>query len=238
MRSSQPPKIVLPSTGRRVPLICHALLATSETTKQLRQTNGKLRSPWKDQGCSPLRLPCPGRECGARAYRPANGAWAAFARLQAGPAASASEALNWSGTKATSLPVSVPAVQAAEAPGRVPARGDLGEIRPAGCHHHHRHSPGRLWAGYPFAQTTADSGAWTTGQQAPTLPHWVRALEEGAARASPYERPPTAPDTRPLPPRDQEGHHLLKAGGAWARSSSAPPTECARTPTDATTSNE
>ena len=116
--------------SQTVQMICHQFLANVDTARELRQTNRKIRYPYKDKRFYPVVLACPGGERGAGTDRVADGTWAPVPGVQAGPARA-----DW-GCKLVwkdgyELHVSVPVSPAATAPGQAQATVDLGEIHQA-----------------------------------------------------------------------------------------------------------
>ncbi|HEY7126397.1 MAG TPA: transposase [Ktedonobacterales bacterium] len=116
--------------SQSVQMICHAFLANIETTKELRKTNRKIRYPWKDKRYSPLLWPAQAVsvEQGRIVLPMGRGRRSLVFKLDL-PEQIGGCKLVWK--DGYELHVSVPAVQAAEAPGTVQATVDLGEIHQA-----------------------------------------------------------------------------------------------------------
>ncbi|HLW03215.1 MAG TPA: transposase [Ktedonobacterales bacterium] len=116
--------------SQTVQMICHAFLANIETTRELRQTNPKIRYPYKDKRYYPLCWPAQAvsRERG-RVVLPMGRCRASLVFHVDLPTDSGACKLVWN--DGYELHVAVPVVRADAAPGQAQATVDLGEIHQA-----------------------------------------------------------------------------------------------------------
>ena len=116
--------------SQTVHMICHAFLANIETTRALRKTNPKIRSPSKEKRCYPLYWPgqAVSRERGRVVLPMGRGRASLVFHLDL-PEQRGAGQLVWNA--GYELHVAVPAPHAQAAPGQAHATGDGGEMHQA-----------------------------------------------------------------------------------------------------------